>query len=207
MAALANRRARLEQAVQLASLAEHRRLGRVEVLRLAAVEDTTAETDDRALHRPNGEHDPVPEAVVALPARRFADVARPRFVGLGDHQAAFLEERIVVARKDARQAAPAVACVPEAKAGRNLPAEAATLEVGDGALAALQLAPVPAAARARPRQRGALLLAGRLCGRRRPPLRDRRPPAGRVAHGLDKPCLLLHAEATALPWTPQPKQW
>ena len=47
VAALADRGARLEQAVQLAALAEDRRLGRVEVFRLAAVEDAAAEADHR----------------------------------------------------------------------------------------------------------------------------------------------------------------
>ena len=82
VAALADRRARLEQAVELAALAEHGRLGGVQVLRLAAIENAAAESDHRALHRPDRKHDPVAEAVIALSRRgareRRPAVARPR---------------------------------------------------------------------------------------------------------------------------------
>jgi len=65
---IADRRARLEQAVQLAALREHRRLGRIEVLGLAAVEHAPAEADDAPAHVVDGEHDAIAEAVVALVA-------------------------------------------------------------------------------------------------------------------------------------------
>ena len=134
VAALADRRPRLEQAVELAALDEHRRLGRVQVLRLAAVEHPAAEADHRALHRADRKHDPVAEAVVALAgAGASSPSASASLAALGDDQAAFLEQRIVVAREDARQAAPAFGRVAEAEAGGDLAAQAAALQVGDGA--------------------------------------------------------------------------
>src|SRR5262249_20824285 len=67
----AARTARLVQAVELASLVEERRLGRVEVLRLARVDDASAEGDHAAARIANREHHAVAEAVVVtltLPA-------------------------------------------------------------------------------------------------------------------------------------------
>src|SRR5262249_45214409 len=67
----AARTARLVQAVELASLVEERRLGRVEVLRLAGVDDTSTKGDDAAARIANRKHHAVAEAVVValtLPA-------------------------------------------------------------------------------------------------------------------------------------------
>jgi hypothetical protein len=131
VAALADRRARFEEAVELAPLAEDRRLRRVQVFRLAAVEDAAAEADHRPLHRADRKHDAIAEAVVALLARVVARRRPAALVGLGDDQPAFLEQRVVVAREDAGEAAPAVARVAEAEAGGDLAAQASALQVGD----------------------------------------------------------------------------
>ncbi|MDT4858747.1 hypothetical protein FQZ97_932280 [compost metagenome] len=56
----------LEQAVEFAALAEHRRLGRVQVLGFALVEHAPAKADEFALDVADREHDAVAEAVVAL---------------------------------------------------------------------------------------------------------------------------------------------
>src|SRR5262245_1337216 len=67
----APRTARLVQAVELASLVEERRLGRVQVLRLAGVDDASTEGDDAAARIANRKHHAVAEAVVValtLPA-------------------------------------------------------------------------------------------------------------------------------------------
>ena len=66
VALVAQSLARLEQAVQLAALAEHRRLGRVEVFRLALVQHAAAKGDHLALEIADGEHDAFAETVVAL---------------------------------------------------------------------------------------------------------------------------------------------
>src|SRR6185437_6022676 len=64
----------LVQSVELASLVEEDRLGGVEILRLAAVDHTATKGDHAPAHVPDGEHDPVPEAVVVAVA--FAHRAR-----------------------------------------------------------------------------------------------------------------------------------
>ena len=131
---LAQRAARLEQAIELAALDEDRRLGRVQVLRLAAVEHAAAEADDLALDRADRKHDAIAEAVVAL-------LLGP-FVALHDDHAALGQQRIVVAREHAGQAAPARRRVAQAEALGDLAAQAAALEVVDGLRVLLELAAV-----------------------------------------------------------------
>src|SRR5947209_3185991 len=53
-----------EQCIQLASLVEEHRLRRVEVLRLALVEDASAERDDSTSAVPYRKHDAVAKAVI-----------------------------------------------------------------------------------------------------------------------------------------------
>ena len=52
------------QRVELASLVEENRLRRVEIFRLAAVDDAAAERDHAAARVPDGEHDAIAKAVV-----------------------------------------------------------------------------------------------------------------------------------------------
>ena len=54
------------QAVELAALDEHRRLGRVQAPGLALVEDAAAEPGSRRPAPTDREHDPVPKAIVAF---------------------------------------------------------------------------------------------------------------------------------------------
>ncbi|EWS53163.1 hypothetical protein X551_04052 [Methylibium sp. T29] len=151
IAALAQRLAGLVQAVEFATLDEHRGLRRVEVLRLAGVEHATAEADHFALHRADREHDAVAEAVVAL-------LLRP-FVALHDYQTRFGEQRVVVAREHAGEASPAFGRVAHAEACRDLAGQSAALEIVHRARAAPELlAPVLAGLRQHLAQRGLALL-------------------------------------------------
>ena len=65
--------ARLEEAVELLAFAKDRRLGRVQVLRLAGVEHAAAEADDLAARVADREHDAVAEPVVAAAASFASD--------------------------------------------------------------------------------------------------------------------------------------
>ncbi len=137
VAALAQGRARFEQAVELAALDEDRRFRGVQVLGFAAVEDATAEADDVALDRADRKHDAVAESVVALALRFVGGVGL-----LHDHHAALFEQRVVVRREHARQAAPAVRRIAEAEPGRDFSAQAAALQIVDRPRALLELATV-----------------------------------------------------------------
>ena len=121
---LTQAQARLEQAVQLFAFAEHRRLGRVQIFGLAFVEHASAKTNHFALHRADGKHDAVTEAVVAL-AVFLADAV---FVGR-DHQARLLQQRVVVFGEGAGQRAPTVGGVTQAVNRGNFTAEAACLQI------------------------------------------------------------------------------
>ena len=79
------------------------------------------------------EHDPVAEAVVAL----AFGLTVLRLVA--DDQPGFDQERFVVLGEGAGQPAPAVGGIAQAKAGRDLAAQATGLQVVDGALAFLEL--------------------------------------------------------------------
>ena len=133
IALVAQSGAPLEQAVQLAPLAENGGLGRVEVLGLALVQHPSAEADDLALRVADREHDAVAEPVVSL-------AFGLRLIGLvGDHQTRFDQQRVVVAREGAGQAPPAVGGIAQAEAGGDLAGQAAALEVGHGARRFLEL--------------------------------------------------------------------
>jgi len=129
VAALADRLARLVQAVQLVALDEHWRLGRVQILRLAVVEHPPAEADDLALDVADREHDPIAKTVVAALILAFVE----------DHQPRFDQQRVVVTCKRARQAVVAGRRVAEAETGRDLAGQTAPLEVVDRLRAGLEL--------------------------------------------------------------------
>ena len=127
-AVLAQRSAGFEQAVELAALAEHRRLGRVEVLGLAFVEHAATEADHLALHRADRKHDPIAKAVVALALGVVVALA-----ALRNDEPAFFEQRVVVAREHAGQSTPSVARVAEAEARGDLAAQSTAFQIVDGA--------------------------------------------------------------------------
>ena len=141
VAALADGRAGLEQTVELAALHEHRRLGRVEVFRLASIQYAAAEADHRSLDGTDRKHDPVAEAVVAF-ARNRRFTARRRVGRLCDDKTAFLEQRVVVFGEDARQGSPALGGIAHAEPQRDLAAQTTALQIRHGALASAQLAPI-----------------------------------------------------------------
>ena len=149
VALFADRVARLEQAVQFASLVEHRGLGGVEVLGLVVPQDAAAKANALALDVADGEHDPVAETVVAL-AVFFID----------DDQAAFFEQRVVIVRKHAGQAAPALGGVAQAVLLGHLARDAAPLEVGHGTGRFTQVAAVGSTGFLQHIAQGGLFLAG-----------------------------------------------
>jgi hypothetical protein len=118
-------------------------------------------------------------------ARRFA------FRLLGNHEAALLQQRIVVARKHARQVAPAVRRVTEPEVRRDLPGQATALQVVDRPRARLQLLAIGLGrAREHLRQRRpALLLRARLValGSRQVVVRHRHAHlTGQILHRIDE---------------------
>ena len=123
-----------EQAVEFLPFVEDRRFRRIEVLGLADIEHPAAEADDFPAHRADREHDPVAEAVVA-----FLLLA---FVSADDHQAAFAEQRVVVARKHPCQRAPALGCIAHAEAGCDGAGQAALFQIGHCAGTGLERAAV-----------------------------------------------------------------
>ena len=73
------RLAGLVQTVELAALVEQRRLGRVQVLGLALIDDATAEAEDPAARIAYREHQAVSKSIIEsalAPRRRRADRAR-----------------------------------------------------------------------------------------------------------------------------------
>ena len=127
LAGVANRVARKIEAVEFASLREHRRFRRVEILGFARAHHAPAEADHAAAGVVDGKHDAVAEAVVALAAVAV------------DHESGGIELRVVVLREDALQALPLVRCVADAEARGDLAGEAAALQVLDRARRILQL--------------------------------------------------------------------
>ena len=124
---VADRLPGLEQAIELASLHEQRRLGGVEVFRLARVDHATPETDVAALRIGYRKDDPVAEAVVALAA--LAD----------DHQPHGFQRLVFVIGDCFFEVLPAVGGKPQSKARRDLAREAPALQISDRARRRLQL--------------------------------------------------------------------
>ena len=122
------------QPIEFPALDEHGCLGGIQVLRFAAVQHPSAETDHLALDRADGEHDAVAEAVVALLLGR-AHV-------LPDHQSGFFELGVVIGWKRTGQAVPTVGGVADGKLLGHFTGQAPPLEVGHGHLAGLELLPV-----------------------------------------------------------------
>ncbi len=125
---------RFKQAVKLAPFAEHRGFWRVEVFGFFITQHAAAKADALAFDIAYGEHDPVAKAVVAL---FFA-----AFFGIANDQATFDQQRIVVLREDAGQAAPALGRISQTKALGHFTREATSFEVGDRARRIFELAPV-----------------------------------------------------------------
>ena len=114
-----------KQAVQLAALAEHRCFGGIEVFGFFIAQHAAAKTDAFALDVADGKHDPIAETVVA-----FGFTGRILVVGFaGNDQAAFNQQRVVIVRKHAGQAAPAFRGIAEAKGFGDFARNTAPLEI------------------------------------------------------------------------------
>ena len=133
-AGLADGAARLVQAVELLALVEQRRLRRVQVFGLAAVQHPAAKADHLALDVADREHDAVAEAVVA---------ARLVAVPLDD-QPALHQPRVLVVAEHGRQEAPLRRRVAQTVGLGDPAGQAAALQVVDRARAGLQLRAVGA---------------------------------------------------------------
>ena len=118
-ARLANRLARLVQAIQLLTFFEQGSFRRIEVFGLALPQHAAAETDHRAALVEDGKHDAVAEAVVALAA--FALDHQPRL-----HQGF---RGVIV--KNLGQILPCRRRIADAEARRDFAGKAALLEVLD----------------------------------------------------------------------------
>ncbi len=117
----------LRQAEQFAALFEERGFRRVEVFRLALVDDPSAESDDLALGIDDRDHQAVAEAVVAAAGLVFDDQSgKLQFVG-------------VVVRENGLQVLPAVRRVAHAEAGGDFSGQPAFLAIFDGARRGLEL--------------------------------------------------------------------
>ena len=181
----------LEQAIQLAALVKDRGFGRVEVLGFVITQHPPAKANALALDVADREHHAVPKTVVA-----FATV-----LVVHDDQAGLFQQRVVVVRKHAGQAAPALGRVAQAVALGRGARDAASLEVGDGALGFAQLLAVGVACLFQHVGQRGLLLAR--CGgallflRGDVVVRHREAHLLRqVLHGLDKAhARVLHQEA------------
>ena len=114
-----------KQAVQLAAFAKHWGFRRIQVLGLFVTEYPAAKAYALALHIADGEHHPVSKTVVSLGLTLGVFFARLP----SNHQTAFNQQRVVVVRKDAGQAAPALRREAQTKSFGNLARHAAPLEV------------------------------------------------------------------------------
>src|SRR5690606_37895056 len=97
-----DRFSRLHEAVDLAALLEERRLGRIEILRLALAEHPAAEADRRAAGIEDREDDAVAKAVVALAV-------------VLDDEPAFDERPVVVALERTLERSPSVRSIADAE--------------------------------------------------------------------------------------------
>ena len=143
---LAQRGARLEQSVEFVALAENGCFGRVEVFGLFVAQHAPAKTDALPLDVADGEYDAVAEAVVAAffrfavcRARGRVGVMQAVWFGVVDDQAAFFEQGVCIVSKYGTQVPPAGRGVAQTEAGGDFPAQAALLEVFDGARAGFEL--------------------------------------------------------------------
>ena len=121
-----------KQAIEFAALAEHGRFRRVQVFGLVVAQHTPTKADALALDVADGKHDPVAEAVVAL----FVFAV---FRFMQDHQATFHQQRVVVLREHAGQAAPPFRGIAQAKLFGHFARQAAALEIGNGAWRILEV--------------------------------------------------------------------
>ena len=186
---VADRAPRLVEAVELATLLEERRFGRVQVFRLARADDAPAEADDVAARIEDREHHAIAEAVVA--ARSFFPAVAAVAV---DHQARVLELRGRVVGEHALEVLPALGREAEPVARGDLARDAAALEIVDRGVRLLELRAVIRErvhhARGECRRLGrALLLRARLGDRHADRLGKR---ANRL--GIGEP-LVFHEEA------------
>jgi hypothetical protein len=113
---------RLVEPVQLPALVEQRRLGRVQVLGLALVEDAAAERDRPAARVADREHHAIAEAVV--------ESGLPLAAAL--HHEAGLEQGVLAFRRSAeafQYGIPGVRCVADRELDAAFRADAAVLEV------------------------------------------------------------------------------
>ena len=133
---VADRLLRQVKAVEFAPLLEQRRFRRVQILRLALVQDAAAEGDDAATAVMDRKDDAIAEAVVAPP------------LVVVDDQAGFGQDLCLVVRKDLLQRLPVVGGVAEAEARGDFARQAAALQVIDGAAGGLELIVVEACSQA-----------------------------------------------------------
>ncbi len=117
------------QTVEFMTFAKHRRFGRIQILRLARIDDARAKTDYLASHIANRKHHSPAKPVVAL-------------AFLGYHQACFDELRIVVVVKGSTKRLPTVGRISERETRRALTTNATPLQICDGCRAVFKLKPV-----------------------------------------------------------------
>jgi hypothetical protein len=160
VAGVADRLARLEQAVQLLALVEQRGFRRVQVFRFAAIHHAAAKADHLALGVPDREHDALAEAVVAF-------LVAAVLVHLVDDEAGLDQRQRFVVLEHGAQVVPAGGRIAHAEARRHFAGQAAALQVGDRVRRLAQLGAVEVAGlvqRVGHRQR--LRLLGGALGRR-----------------------------------------
>ena len=200
IAMLAQGGAGFKQTVELAALAEHRRLRRIEVFGFVIANDATAEADALTLDIANRKHDPVSKAVVALDfalGAVFPSLA-------ADDQPAFNQQWVVVVRKHAGQATPPFRGITQAKGFCDRTGQSAALEIANGPLRAAQMLDISQASFFKHAGEGSLLLAN--LRRFRPILRRhivlwhlQTHLLGQVVDGLDKGHAgLLHQKADGI---------
>jgi hypothetical protein len=118
------RLSRFIQAVELAALMEQRRLGRIEVLRLAAVDHAAAEADDPAARVADREHHAIAEAVVERVLARRRSLAPDDEAGR--EQRAL---RLLGCAEAAQHLLPGVRRIADAKLLQRLEAQAPAAHV------------------------------------------------------------------------------
>jgi len=120
---VANRRARLRQAIELAPFFKNRRLGRIQIFGLTLAHHATAKTNYLIALIDDRKHHPIAKAIIFALGFFFFD-----------HQTRFDQLRIpVVIRKDLFQRLPVIPArgITETKTRGDLTRHAATFEVSD----------------------------------------------------------------------------